>query len=85
MAATLQHFSSCALREPVPTQLLARGSAHPGESPLARALRRLQSLTDSDRGVLEVTACGAAAIPALRAIVLAPDPTGLYRHQSAFA
>jgi len=55
----------------------------PSEVPLARALQHMQSLADCDRGVLEVTACGASAIPALRAIVLAPEPSGLYQPRRA--
>ena len=55
----------------------------PDNARMARALRRLQSLADGERGVLEVIACGPSAIPALRAIVLAPEPSGLYQPRCA--
>jgi len=53
------------------------------EARLARALRRVQSLAEGERGVLEVVACGSSAIPALRAIVLTPEPSGLYQPRCA--
>jgi putative (di)nucleoside polyphosphate hydrolase len=45
---------------------------------LAEALRKLASLREGDRGVLEVTACGAAAVPALHAILCKREPSGIF-------
>jgi hypothetical protein len=40
---------------------------------------RLQTLYDADRAVLELTALGRAAIPALRKFVFRREPSGLYQ------
>lgn len=50
----------------------------PGSLDLQRAMEKLKSLHDGDLGVLAVTACGAAAIPSLRALLFVRDPSGLY-------
>jgi hypothetical protein len=42
------------------------------------AISRLRSLHDGDRGVVEVVACGAQAIPALRRLLFEREPSGLY-------
>lgn len=42
------------------------------------AISRLRSLHDGDRGVVEVLACGAQAIPALRKLLFEREPSGLY-------
>jgi HEAT repeat protein len=43
-----------------------------------RALDRLKSLHDGDLGVLEITAFGRRAIPALRALLLEGESSGIY-------
>jgi hypothetical protein len=50
---------------------------HPDEGRLAGALRRLQSLAESERGVPEVIAFALSAIPVLWA--LTPEPSGLHQ------
>lgn len=51
--------------------------------PLARAVRRalerLKSLHDGDLGVIEITGCGKSAVPALRALLLEGEPSGIYQ------
>lgn len=43
-----------------------------------RAIRKLTSLRDGELGVIDVVACGPRAIPALRAILITREPSGLY-------
>lgn len=50
-----------------------------GPDELARALERLMSLAQGDRGLIEVVACGARAIPSLRAMLFRREPSGLYQ------
>ncbi len=50
----------------------------PLASDIQRALDRLKSLHDGDLGVLEITACGRRAIPALRAFLLEGQSSGIY-------
>jgi hypothetical protein len=42
------------------------------------ALLKLRSLHDGDMGVVETIACGAAAIPELKEILFAREPSGIY-------
>ena len=44
---------------------------------IQRALERLKSLHDGDLGVLEIVACGRRAIPALRALLLEGEFSGI--------
>jgi hypothetical protein len=44
-----------------------------------QAIKKLLSLHDGDSGVVEVTACGRGAIPALRDILFKREPSGLYQ------
>ncbi len=44
-----------------------------------RAMNKLQSLHDGDVGVVEVIACGGQAIPPLRALLFAREPSGLFQ------
>lgn len=46
---------------------------------LDRALAKLTSLHDSDRGLGEIIACGRRAVPALRELLFARDPSGLFQ------
>ncbi len=43
-----------------------------------RAIKKLTSFRDGDMGVIDAVACGTRAIPALRAILFAREPSGLY-------
>lgn len=45
---------------------------------LERALEKLISLHEGDRGVLEVVACAARAIPRLRTLLFRREPSGLF-------
>ncbi|MGH7013628.1 MAG: metallophosphoesterase [Stellaceae bacterium] len=45
---------------------------------ISRAINRLCSLHDRNRGVVDTVACGASAIPALRRILFRREPSGLY-------
>ena len=47
-------------------------------SALDEALADLRALAHTDRGVLEAIACGAVAVPPLRALLFAPEPSGLF-------
>jgi hypothetical protein len=51
----------------------------PMASDVHRALERLKSLHDGDLGVLDVAACGRRAIPALRALLLEGESSGIYQ------
>jgi hypothetical protein len=51
----------------------------PITSGVHRALDRLKSLHDGDLGVLDVVACGRRAIPALRALLLEGESSGIYQ------
>jgi hypothetical protein len=44
-----------------------------------RAIDKLRSLHDGDLGFVEITACGTRAVPALRALLLEREPSGLYQ------
>lgn len=46
---------------------------------VARAIAKLKSFQDGDLAVLEVVDCGAQAIPSLRSILFAREPSGLYQ------
>ncbi len=50
---------------------------------LDRALADLRALARTDRGVLEAIACGPIAIPALRSILFAREPSGLFTPRCA--
>ena len=50
----------------------------PGSPDVERAVRRLTSFHEGDRGVIDAVACGARAIPALSALIFAREPSGLY-------
>ena len=50
----------------------------PLASDIQRAVDRLKSLHDGDLGVLDVVACGRRAIPALRALLLEGQSSGIY-------
>ena len=52
-------------------------------SALDRALADLRALAQTDRGVLETIACGPIAVPALRAMLFAPEPSGLFAPRCA--
>jgi hypothetical protein len=43
-----------------------------------RAIGKLTSLHDGDRGVIDTVACGRRAIPTLRSVVFNREPSGLY-------
>lgn len=43
-----------------------------------QAISKLTSLRDGDIGVVEAVACGQRAVPALRAVLFAREPSGLY-------
>lgn len=45
---------------------------------LQRALQRVKSIAEGESGVLQVIACGTDAIPALRRLLFAREPSGLY-------
>ena len=54
----------------------------PGESSrpfLRRAIEKLRSVHNGEQGLLEAIACGAQAIPALRALLFAREPSGLFQ------
>jgi HEAT repeat protein len=51
----------------------------PSAGEVRRALDRLQSLKDGDLGVVDITACGRRAIPALRALLLEGRSSGIYQ------
>jgi HEAT repeat protein len=44
-----------------------------------RGLERLQSLHDGELGVVDITACGRRAVPALRALLLEGPSSGVYQ------
>ena len=52
-------------------------------SALDEALADLRALAHTDRGVLEAIACGAVAVPPLRALLFAPEPSGLFAPRCA--
>lgn len=51
----------------------------PPGSAVNAAFKRLMSLQDGDRGVLDVVRLGRSAIPALRALLFKREPSGLYQ------
>jgi HEAT repeat protein len=52
--------------------------ALPLANDVARALERLKSLHDGDLGVVDITACGSRAVPALRALLLTGETSSIY-------
>lgn len=52
-------------------------------SALLRALADLRALAYTDRGVLEAIACGEVAVPPLRTLLFAPEPSGLFAPRCA--
>jgi len=46
---------------------------------LDRAVDRLMSLSEGDRGVLDVVACGRQAVPRLRTLLFQREPSGLFQ------
>lgn len=48
------------------------------ERQVEEAIAKLRSLHDGDRGVIDVVACGAQTIPALRRLLFEREPSGLY-------
>jgi hypothetical protein len=46
---------------------------------LKRAIEKLKSLHDGDRGLVETVACGRRAIPPLRALLFEREPSGLFQ------
>lgn len=46
---------------------------------LRRAIEKLKSLHDGDRGLVETVACGRRAIPPLRALLFEREPSGLFQ------
>jgi hypothetical protein len=53
-------------------------TAKPPPADVGTAIRRLASLHEEARGVLDVVACGPQAIPALRTLLFARDPSGIF-------
>ncbi len=51
----------------------------PRAADVSRALERLKTLHAGDLGVVEITACGRRAIPALRTLLLAGESSGIYQ------
>jgi hypothetical protein len=56
-----------------------RGIQREDPKRLREAIDKLKSLHDGDRGVIEIAACGRRAVPALRALLLEREPSGLYQ------
>jgi hypothetical protein len=50
----------------------------PSDDELGRAITRLVSQHEGDLGVIDTIACGTRAIPALRAVLMRREPSGLY-------
>jgi hypothetical protein len=44
-----------------------------------RAINKINSLRDGDIGVIEAVSCGRRAIPALRSLLFAREPSGIYQ------
>jgi len=57
---------------------MVANSTPPSAEEIDRAIGKLISLRDGDMGVVDVAACGKRAIPALRSILFAREPSGLY-------
>jgi hypothetical protein len=55
------------------------GRAASDRPDIARLIDELQSLHDSERAAVALVGCGRAAVPALRRVVFAREPSGLYR------
>ena len=51
----------------------------PDSDRVERAIKKLKSLHDGDRGFIDTVACGRRAIPALRALLFEREPSGLFR------
>ena len=58
-----------------------RENGFPGErsGSVERAIEKLKSLHDGERGLVETVACGRRAIPALRALLFEREPSGLFQ------
>jgi hypothetical protein len=50
----------------------------PSNEDLLRAIRKLSSLRDGDIGVVDVVVCGPRAVPLLRDMLFAREPSGIY-------
>ncbi len=50
----------------------------PSNEDLWRAIRKLSSLHDGDMGVVDVVVCGPRAVPLLRDMLFAREPSGIY-------
>jgi hypothetical protein len=50
----------------------------PSNEDLLRAVRKLSSLHDGDTGVVDVVVCGPRAVPLLRDMLFAREPSGIY-------
>jgi HEAT repeat protein len=61
----------------------SRESVSPGDRSdqvsLKRAIDKLKSLHDGDRGLVDTVACGRRAIPPLRALLFEREPSGLFQ------
>ena len=53
------------------------GVALPWEETVAKAVARIRSFSEGDRGVLDVIACGSRAIPSLRELLFSIDSSGI--------
>ena len=51
----------------------------PDSDRVERAIKKLKSLHDGDRGLIETVACGRRAISALRALLFEREPIGLFQ------
>jgi len=51
----------------------------PDSDRVKRAIEKLKSLHDGDRGFIETVACGRRAIPALRELLFEREPSGLFQ------
>jgi hypothetical protein len=51
----------------------------PASDRVERAIEKLKSLHDGDRGLIEILACGRRAIPALRVLLFEREPSGLFQ------
>ena len=51
----------------------------PDSNRVKRAIEKLKSLHDGDRGFIETVACGRRAIPALRELLFEREPSGLFQ------
>ena len=56
---------------------------HAESEALDRALADLRALARTDLGVIETISCGRGAVPALREVLFAPEPSGLFAPRCA--